>query len=243
MKKGEFLLINYVGRVAETGEIFDLTDEAVARKEKVFVQDHRYAPAPVIIGAGMIIRGVENRLERMHTGKEERFTVPPEEAFGRRDPKMIRIISMAHFIRQKITPTPGAYVTVDSLRARIQSVSGGRVRIDFNDPLAGKQLNYAVRIVKVIKDPGEKMRLLFQRYGIKADVSFNPQTREAEARTETPLKDAVQKVLQGMVRKWIPEVKALAFTAGAAKQREETSKGHGDAEKPRDPPKTVSPSE
>lgn len=232
MKKGDFLLVHYTGRVAETGEIFDLTKEDVAKKEKVFIPGHKYKPAPVIIGAGMIIRGVERQLESIQPGKEKRFTVPPEEAFGRRDPKLIRIISMAQFIRQNINPVPGAYVTIDGLRARIQSVSGGRVRVDFNDPLAGKRLDYTIRITRVVRNPKDKLRLLLQRYGIKAEISLNPKTKQASGKTETPLKETVQKILQDLVRKWIPEVKGLSFSV---KQKGRAKKGPGEAEKPKKP--------
>ena len=41
MQKGDFLRIEYVGRVKLTGEIFDLTDEALARKEGIHNPDRK----------------------------------------------------------------------------------------------------------------------------------------------------------------------------------------------------------
>jgi FKBP-type peptidyl-prolyl cis-trans isomerase 2 len=36
MKKGDFVRIDFVGRLAATGEIFDLTSEEIAKKEGVY---------------------------------------------------------------------------------------------------------------------------------------------------------------------------------------------------------------
>ena len=36
IQKGDFILVDYVGRVKETREVFDTTLEDIARKEKIF---------------------------------------------------------------------------------------------------------------------------------------------------------------------------------------------------------------
>ena len=42
MKKGDFIKIDYVGRVSLTGEIFDLTIEDIAKKEGIFDEKRKY---------------------------------------------------------------------------------------------------------------------------------------------------------------------------------------------------------
>ncbi|MEM1601238.1 MAG: hypothetical protein QW339_04620 [Sulfolobales archaeon] len=53
----------------------------------------------------------------------------------------------------------------------IRSVSGGRVVVDFNHPLAGKTLTYSFKVVKKLEDGVEKVKYLVKRYvkGIKVD--------------------------------------------------------------------------
>lgn len=213
MKKGDFLLIDYVGRVTETNEIFDLTEEAVAKEEHVHIEGQRYGPMPVVVGAGMIVKGVDSRLETMQLGKEETFTLDADHAFGKRDPKMIRIISKAQFLKQKIDPVPGAYVNIDGMRAKVQAVSGGRVRVDFNDPLAGKRVTYKVTISKVVEDTTEKVGLILKRYGLEPEVSFDQTSKIATVTTESAIKEQIQKLLKNMVKEWVSEVADIKFVS------------------------------
>jgi FKBP-type peptidyl-prolyl cis-trans isomerase 2 len=48
-----------------------------------------------------------------------------------------------------MTPYPGMIVSVNRLRGKVLSVSGGRVRVDFNHPLAGKTLRFDVEVVEI----------------------------------------------------------------------------------------------
>ena len=88
MKKGDFVKINYVGRL-ESGEIFDLTDIELAKKEKLFNEKVKYGPGPVILGEGFVVKGLEKALESMNSGDKKTLEVRPEEGFGERNPELI----------------------------------------------------------------------------------------------------------------------------------------------------------
>ena len=64
MKEGDFVRIDYVGRIKGSGEIFDLTKEDVARKNGIYNPNMNYKPVPIIIGARMVIKGLEDALKR-----------------------------------------------------------------------------------------------------------------------------------------------------------------------------------
>jgi FKBP-type peptidyl-prolyl cis-trans isomerase 2 len=209
MKEGDFLKVEFTGRVADTGEIFDLTSEELAKKEGIHRPNYRYGPVLVIVGAGMIVPGVERELKGMKPGEEKGFDVRPEEAFGRRDIKNIKIVSLANFIRQKISPVPGIFVTINGRQARIQSVSGGRVRVDFNHPLAGKKLRYKVRIDSVIDGPFDRALSIRDYYGLDCEMELKEGVLEVRARE--PLKNIVKKLLEDTVTKWIREIKKVSF--------------------------------
>lgn len=209
MKKGDFVEIDFVGRLATTGEVFDLTDEETAKKEGIYNSKQKYKPSLVIIGSNMAVPGVEKHLEHMEPGHESGFTLAPEEAFGGRDMKLIRIVSMSKFLKEKINPAPGMFVEIDGMQTKVLSVAGGRVRVDFNHPLAGKSLKYKVRIVRQITDIFEKTRSLLDYYGIKCETSLDGDTLSIE--TEKPMNGFLKKFVSENVIKQIPEIKNVVF--------------------------------
>jgi FKBP-type peptidyl-prolyl cis-trans isomerase 2 len=192
MKEGDFIEIEYVGRVKLTNEIFDLTSEELAKKEGIHNPKHTYGPALVVIGSNMVIRGVMKELERMEVGEERMFDVDPSEGFGMRSPKLIKIISVSKFIENKINPIPGEYFEIDGMQAKVQSVSGGRVRVDFNNPLAGKMLTYKVKILKRIE---KYYRVDYSGLEIRG--------KGIVVKSEKPVNPVAKKFVIDMITKWL----------------------------------------
>jgi len=191
MQKGDFVEIEYVGKL-ESGEVFDLTDEELAKKEKIYNENAKYGPVPVIIGAGMIVPGLDESLEKLSIGKEEEIKVTPEKAFGQRNPDLIRVLPRSVF---KEEPKPGMVVNFDGHPGRIQSVSAGRVRIDFNSPLAGKTLIYKIKIVKEIKGIKERIEAVLEYFRIKADVKIEGKEAMIEGKIQAPIRIEIGKLI------------------------------------------------
>lgn len=166
MQKGDFVRINYIGRL-DSGEIFDLTDEETAKKEKIHNPRVMYGPVPIIIGAGFIVPGLENAILEMKVDDKKKIEIKPKDGFGQRDVKLIRTVPKKLFKDQKLDPAPGMIVDFSGTKGRIQSVDAGRVRVDFNNPLAGKILNYEIEIKEEITKPEEKVNAIFEFFGIK----------------------------------------------------------------------------
>lgn len=222
MKEGDFVLIDFVGRVKLTNDIFDLTDEEMAKKEGIWSKEQKYGPAFVIIGARMVVPGVEKQLKEMKVGEEREFEVSPKEGFGMRDPKLIKILNINNFYRNKINPVPGAYVQIEGKNAKIQSVSGGRVRTDFNSPLAGKQLVYKLKVVKRITDTKEKIKRILDQYRIGFDeIRVEKEAVTIESGKELP--EMLRKMVRELVLKWVKEAKKVEFK-GKGKPPSDASK-------------------
>ena len=98
----------------------------------------------------------------MEEGEEKTIELTPEEAFGERDPKLIQLVPMSEFKKQGIKPQVGMAITSEGNTGIIRSVSGGRVRLDFNHELAGKNLEYQVKVVGIIEDDAEKVKSLIE---------------------------------------------------------------------------------
>lgn len=216
MRKGDFVLIDYVGRIVLTGEVFDLTDEALARKEGIHDPKQKYGPQLVIIGSGMTVPGVEKQLMGMKAGETREFDVSQEEGFGRRDPRMIKVMSIQKFYSQKMNPVPGLFVNINGRNARVQSVSGGRVRVDFNSPLAGKDLRYKVKITERITLPQKKAQSLMDHYGIEAKAAMKEGSLTVSTKEKLP--DQVKQLINAQFKKWMPEVKGITYVTPSSKK-------------------------
>lgn len=201
MEDGDWIRIDFTGRVKATGEVFDLTSEHEARALGIYDQKQRYGPRLVILGKHMILPALEDEIKKMSVGEERRIEL--ENAFGIRNPAFIKIIPIAHFLKQKINPAPGMLVDIDGILAKIQSVSGGRVRVDFNHPLAGKTVVYDVKVVEKIERAEDKVRAYLEYIGVKADVKF--EAGNVEIVTENVLDKAVEE----KIKKDLSQIKGI----------------------------------
>jgi peptidylprolyl isomerase len=160
LQRGDFVLVDYVMRVKDTNEVIDLTVEEVAKKEKVYREDGIYEPALIILGEGLILKGIEEELYRMNVGESKVIEIPPDKAFGERDPSKVKIVNARDLTKRGITPRVGTRVELDDGVAIIRRAEGGRVVLDYNHPLAGRTIVCEVKVVKKIEDVEEKIKEL-----------------------------------------------------------------------------------
>ncbi len=171
MQKGDFIRISYVGRVKETDEVFD-------KGERI----------PIVAGEGFVISGLDEAILGMSVGERKIVEIPPEKAFGKRDPNLVKLIPLSDFKKNDITPYPGMVVKADNFYGRVLSVGSGRVKVDFNHPLAGKVLEYEVEINEKIESGEEKVKALLEFFtGMKeAEVKLNENTAELKVKRQIP---------------------------------------------------------
>lgn len=155
VKKNDFVEIEFIGLA--NGEIFDTNIKKEAEKINLQIETK---PLIVCIGQGMLIKGFDNALEDKELDKEYKVKLSPEEAFGTRNKDLIKIIPLNVFKEKNINPAAGLVLNFDGLLARIVTISGGRVITDFNNPLAGKEIEYIFKIKRKITDEKEKINAL-----------------------------------------------------------------------------------
>jgi len=218
VKKGDFILIDYVARVKETGEAFDATIEKVAKDEGIIDDTSIYEPKLVIVGQGWVLKSLDDALPGLEIGKASKIEISSEKGFGPRDPKKIRLIPLRRFRREE-APHPGMRVEIDGKTAVIRAVGAGRVQVDFNPPLAGRTLVYDLTVRKRLKEKNEKVLSLIHRRipSVKGeDFKFNLKTSmlSVELPKEAFYLEGIQFAKRGIandIRKFLPEVKAVRF--------------------------------
>ena len=160
LKKGDIIKISFTGKL-ENGVIFDTTDEKIAKDNEVFNEDRKYEPMTVVVGAGALVPGLEEDLEGKSVGYKGSVTVPPEKGYGPRSRELIETVPAKKFDTKV---EQGMMVEYGNRVGFIESVSGGRVKIDYNEPLAGKTLTFEYTIEEQIKDKKEKADALIISY-------------------------------------------------------------------------------
>lgn len=164
MQEGDVVRINYIGRIQSSGELFDTTQREVAEGEDAVNPNASYGPVPVIVGAEMVVEGLEETLRNLDVGDERKVTVPPEKGSGEREGDLIKTFSEKKFDDQDMNPYPGMRVTIDGKMGRILSVNSGRVRVDLNHPLAGKTLEYEVEVEEKVEGDEDRAKAVAEFY-------------------------------------------------------------------------------
>ncbi|MEK6964538.1 MAG: peptidylprolyl isomerase [Nanoarchaeota archaeon] len=164
IKKGDFVQLDYTGLLTETQKAFDTTLEKVAQEKKLYNPKVNYKPVTVIIGEGQLVSGLDKNLEGKGVG-EHTFSLKAEEAFGLKDPKLLKLIPLKDFTSQRIQPVVGLDVNIDGQVGIVRSVNSGRIIVDFNHTLSSKDITYQVHVRKILTDPKEKIDAWFHITG------------------------------------------------------------------------------
>ena len=156
IKNHDFVEIDYTGKLLD-GTIFDTTLEKVAQENNISNEKAKYKPAIICVGEKQLLPGLDDQLADKEVGKEYTINISAEDAFGKRDIKKMKIIPMNTFREHKMQPQPGLQINVDGEIGVVSRVSGGRVIVNFNHPLAGKEVSYIFTINRKITDVKEKI--------------------------------------------------------------------------------------
>lgn len=162
INKNDFVELDYVGKIKESGNVFDVTSADAAKKHGVFSAEGHYHAQVVCVGERHIVKGVDDALVGKEAGKSYTITVKPEDGFGVKDAHLIKVVSAQVLRKQNIDPFPGLQLNASGMLATVKSVSGGRVMLDFNHPLAGRELVYEVDVRQVVQDVQKKVVALLE---------------------------------------------------------------------------------
>ena len=215
MQKGDFIRIKYSGKIKENKIPLDQAENA-----------------PIIVGGGWILQGFDEALLEMNLNDKKTVEIPSEKGFGPRDPKLVKLVPESEFKKHGKKPFPGMWVDADQRRGRVLSVSSGRVKIDFNHPLAGKTVIYDVEIKEKIEKPEDKVRAIVEFFSRQPADKVKIDIKDKEIEIVLPpmvnslykkrIADEVMKYLEKDKVKFIEEFRKV--TEEDKKKAEELSK-------------------
>ena len=183
IKDGDFVRVNFTGKIKETDDVFDTTYDEIAQEAEIFDENKTYKPIPIVVGGNHLLPAIEKEIVGLDAGDRKTVEVDSENGFGPRDPKAIQLIPMKEFKKQGMTPYPGMRISAEGGEGKILTVNGGRVKVDFNHPLAGKDLVYDVEVTEIIDDPEEKIKSMIELHYSNPNVDLD--------KTEISIEDGI----------------------------------------------------
>jgi peptidylprolyl isomerase len=252
--KGTLVYVNYTAKVKDTGEAIETTIEEQAKKLDIHDSDRRYEPRLVSVGEDWVLKGLDEEIAKMDVGEKKTAELPPDRAWGNRDPTLLRMVPLRKFGEKADELRVGDVVEMDDRVAVIRFIGSGRAQVDFNHRLAGKTLIYDIEAVRKVEPGEDTIRSLMKRRfpGEGEKIEFTQKAGEVSVTIpeEAFLVEGLQIIKRGIandILHFVPEAKKIAFTEvyprkETAKEKAkaaeaETPKAPAEAEKPEAPEK------
>jgi FKBP-type peptidyl-prolyl cis-trans isomerase SlyD len=141
------VVVKLAYKLTVDGEMLDMADDQEAIE---FLQGH-----------GNIISGLESQLTGMKVGESKQVVVPAASGYGEVDKDAIDEISLSEF-PQDVKPEVGMELELkdeegNEMFGRVMAINGDTATMDFNHPLAGKELHFDVKVVDIRAATGEEL--------------------------------------------------------------------------------------
>jgi len=125
----------------------------------VFGETHEDEPFEFIIGEKSVLPKFEGAVIGMKEEEKKTVTIPPEDAYGIRDEKRVLTAAKTE-IPDHITPEIGKKVRVrmgtgEPAILTVLDVSEDKVIFDANDPLAGHELTFEIKLLEIVQTEEE----------------------------------------------------------------------------------------
>ena len=144
---GRVVTLEYTVRLA-SGELVDSTGDC--------------GPLSILCGAGQLFPPLEARLAGMRAGETRELRIPAEEAWGERQPGLVRTMAREHLPPDLVLEVGREYVVKTpegrALRFCVRGIGERTVEADFNPRGAGQELHATVTVVAVRPPTAEEER-------------------------------------------------------------------------------------
>jgi FKBP-type peptidyl-prolyl cis-trans isomerase 2 len=138
VKDGQKVKVEYTGTF-DDGCVFDTSEGR--------------APLEFEVGAKQVIPGFENAIKEMEKGEEKEIKLESKDAYGDVNPELTKKVPKEHLPKDQEVK-PGMMLAVglpngQQVPAKITDIGEEEITIDLNHPLAGKTLNFKLKLVDV----------------------------------------------------------------------------------------------
>ena len=158
----KIIRLDYKAYIADSDKLYDTTYEDAAKDAGIYNEKVTYKPMAYIVGSNGLFPALDKAISEAKVGEEFTVEVPSEEGAGARNPKLMETHNINEFYKAEIYPQPGMTVTLGNRSGTILKVGAGRVVVDFNNPLAGHDLKYVMKVVEEITEDAAKAEAIVE---------------------------------------------------------------------------------
>lgn len=138
IQDNEVVSIHYELKDVGSGEVLDSNIDA--------------APLSFIVGKGQIIPGLENEIKNLSQGEKADITVAAKDGYGEYDETAVQSLPKEQFAGLELQEGMTLYGQGEdggTVQVVVKSFNDENVEVDFNHPLAGKELLFAISVAEV----------------------------------------------------------------------------------------------
>ncbi|MFA5860363.1 MAG: peptidylprolyl isomerase [Candidatus Thermoplasmatota archaeon] len=141
VENGDRVGVRYTGRL-DNGEVFDTNAEGSE-------------PLEFRVGSGQVIPGFDSAVLGLGKGDSITVRIPPEDAYGARDERLVTKIDRALFEGGEISV--GQHLDLEDeggnvYHADVVSFDEGTVTVDLNHHLAGQALTFDIKVEAIARE-------------------------------------------------------------------------------------------
>jgi peptidylprolyl isomerase len=141
--------------VAKTGDTVDVYYTGMLENGTIFDQNLNKTPLEFTLGAGTVIPGFDEGVTGMAVNSEKTVHIPVDKAYGAYDPALVVTVNRSSFPADQ-EPIVGSHWSVSSPSGatgtvRIVNVTPKTITVDENHDLAGENLTFMLKLVKIVK--------------------------------------------------------------------------------------------
>jgi peptidylprolyl isomerase len=151
VNNGDTVILNYVGKITESGEVFDDTSK-------------RKQPMSVVAGDQSIIPGFSDAIIGMSAGDTKHIDIPAEKGYGKYNPEAVVELPKETFpdkVQENlkigmVLPLILKNNPEQPFPATTKEIGEATYTFDLNHPLAGKDIEFEIEVISVTKAKKEK---------------------------------------------------------------------------------------
>ncbi len=144
-------------RKVQVGDVVSIHCVGKLSSGEVFEDTYQGDPFVFEVGSPEIIPGLSEAILGMTEGEEREVVIPKEKAFGERDPNLVRTLPKEG-LELDVEPAPGLMLNLIvntpqgemTFPALIVEVTEDDIVLDLNPPLAGEDLYFKIKLVRIL---------------------------------------------------------------------------------------------
>ncbi len=154
-KENDFVKIEF--DIYANNKLVQTTNEKLGKEANLQIED--YLPQTIVLGKSFILKALDDAIIKGDNGELE---LKPDEAYGNRKKDYIKTFPKSAFDEHKLKPVVGITYDFNGMYGTVKSVTGGRIMVDFNNPLAGKDIKLNYKVLSKVDDMAEKISVVME---------------------------------------------------------------------------------